>query len=379
MVALTFSFVNGSQNKVLSEPSLSVKKLINENNLEVVGYDHVNKLIESKSKNAMIIDARPEKKYLISHIPTAVSIPVSNFDKHLKKLYGIDKNKELITYCGGYNCNKSPKLAIKLKKLGFTNVKLYLAGMPEWSSKNYVVAETAAVFALYKKNKALLMDARPYSKFIGETIPGSLSIPDTKAKELAGRFPIDLNTQIVTFCGGYSCDKSFNLAKLLVSKGYKNVKVYSAGMPAWKKANYHTTKRKISPKSPMIKKELVFKNSIALGADEGSVDGEWFKSNIGKLPKNVQIVDVRPKSDFEVGHIDGAINIYSESMKMDEFYKLLPKDKTLVFSCATGGRALEAWMRLNNSKLDSSKIYYFDANINCKGSECKIEANEPLD
>ena len=49
----------------------------------------------------MIIDSRPYKpKYVNGHIPTAVSIPDSQFDK-LKGKLPEDKNALLIFYCGG--------------------------------------------------------------------------------------------------------------------------------------------------------------------------------------------------------------------------------------------------------------------------------------
>ncbi len=52
-------------------------------------------------KGAMIVDSRPYKpKYIKGHIPTAVSLPDSQFDKMTDKLPK-DKNALLIFYCGG--------------------------------------------------------------------------------------------------------------------------------------------------------------------------------------------------------------------------------------------------------------------------------------
>ncbi len=54
-----------------------------------------------QSEGVMIIDSRPYKpKYVNGHIPTAVNIPDSQFDKLTGKLVG-DKNALLIFYCGG--------------------------------------------------------------------------------------------------------------------------------------------------------------------------------------------------------------------------------------------------------------------------------------
>jgi hypothetical protein len=52
-------------------------------------------------EGVMIIDSRPSKpKYVNGHIPTAVSIPDSQFDKMRDNLPQ-DKNTLLIFYCGG--------------------------------------------------------------------------------------------------------------------------------------------------------------------------------------------------------------------------------------------------------------------------------------
>ena len=53
-------------------------------------------------EGVMIIDARPYKpKYIKGHIPTAVNIPDSKFDKMVDKLPQ-DKETLLIFYCGGF-------------------------------------------------------------------------------------------------------------------------------------------------------------------------------------------------------------------------------------------------------------------------------------
>ena len=53
------------------------------------------------AENVMIIDSRPyQTKYDTGHIPTAVSMPDTRFDKHVDKLPK-DKNALLVFYCGG--------------------------------------------------------------------------------------------------------------------------------------------------------------------------------------------------------------------------------------------------------------------------------------
>ena len=54
------------------------------------------------ANETMLVDARPKKaKYDKGHIPSAISIPDSEFDK-LKGKLPADKDTPLIFYCGGY-------------------------------------------------------------------------------------------------------------------------------------------------------------------------------------------------------------------------------------------------------------------------------------
>ncbi len=70
---------------------------------DIVDVDFVQQYaVVPQPKGVMIIDARPYKpKYYKGHIPTAVNIPDSKFDKMVDKLPQ-DKETLLIYYCGGF-------------------------------------------------------------------------------------------------------------------------------------------------------------------------------------------------------------------------------------------------------------------------------------
>ena len=50
---------------------------------------------------AVVIDARPPRKFKKGHVPGSISIPTTRFDQHKDSLPE-DKATELIFYCGGY-------------------------------------------------------------------------------------------------------------------------------------------------------------------------------------------------------------------------------------------------------------------------------------
>lgn len=369
----------------ISAPTEAVLALINKYELEQVDFNYVKKAINQgtrNSVNAILIDARPEIKYQNGTIPSSLNIPDTKFEEYYSVLKDIPMQKELIVYCGGYNCTKSPIVAQKLKDKGYTNVKIYSGGEPEWRKLSYLEIDTLAIKVYQEKNSAFIVDARPYSKFLQETIPGAISIPDTSLAKLLGRFPINKSEKIVIFCGGYNCEKSHIIANKLISLDYEDVMVFAGGLPSWKERGLKTTAASYAEKDDevAIVKDSFSKNGLKRGSDEGSVDGEWLKKQIleNKVPSYIQIVDVTTPAEFKKGHLQGAINIEASKLTAKELLEKLPKNKTIVFNCTAGGRSIDAWSKLNDEKLDISEIYYFDANISCKDNNCKIDVNEPL-
>ena len=118
-------------------------------------------------EDVMIIDSRPKrKKYDKGHIPMAVSIPDSQFDKLTDQLPA-DKNALLIFYCGGLKCPLSHKSARKAEKLGYTNVKVFAKGYPGYMkvAGNYP-AVTVGWVKKQSDSKAdmVVVDSRPKRK-----------------------------------------------------------------------------------------------------------------------------------------------------------------------------------------------------------------------
>jgi rhodanese-related sulfurtransferase len=360
-----------------------VQRLIKAHKLTVANFDDVKKAIgkgTKKTAKAIILDARPFAKYKQAHIPTATGLPDTKFDKLYKIALGKKpKDMPIITYCGGLKCAKSVKVAIALKKKGHTNIKVYTQGMPEWKKKSYVEIAEKTALKLHQKQDVLFLDARPYSKFAKGTILGALATPDTQFDKFKKLMPHDKNVHIITFCGGYKCAKSHKIANILVKMGYKNVKVFAAGYPKWKKKKYPTTAGGVVKKKPtkQKRKKLAF---VEPDMVDGVVNGKWFVKNYMTFPTTVKIIDIRSAEDYNLGHLMGAINIDAEKLNAKEFIAKLPKTGELIFTCNSGAMALEAFLKLKDAKYEEIlRVFYLDANIDCdKNSKCKIEVNESL-
>ena len=69
-------------------------------NYAAVSIEHVAQLYEANE--TVIVDSRPKRaKFDKGHIPSAISIPDTQFDK-LKGKLPTDKATPLIFYCGGF-------------------------------------------------------------------------------------------------------------------------------------------------------------------------------------------------------------------------------------------------------------------------------------
>ena len=87
-------------------------------------------------KGVLFIDARDSSDYLAGHITNSVNIPFEDFDNYKKKLDQIPKEKPLVVYCAGTECDLSPLLANILFEKGYKQVYVFFGGWVEWQDAN---------------------------------------------------------------------------------------------------------------------------------------------------------------------------------------------------------------------------------------------------
>ncbi len=88
------------------------------------------------SGTAVFIDARHEFDYKLGHIRGAINIPLRTYGTKKAVLDTIPRNRLLVAYCDGAECNSSIELSVKLAKDGYTNVKMFFGGWREWTASN---------------------------------------------------------------------------------------------------------------------------------------------------------------------------------------------------------------------------------------------------
>jgi rhodanese-related sulfurtransferase len=105
--------------------------------LEMVPLSKAKELFESGL--VLFLDSRHEYEYNAGHIRGAVNVPLNKFINGDEFLGGIPRDKTLVVYCDGSECNSSIELAIKLEESGFINVKIFFGGWKEWKSSGLPV------------------------------------------------------------------------------------------------------------------------------------------------------------------------------------------------------------------------------------------------
>lgn len=310
-----------------------------------------------RTKNAIVIDSRPTKpRYDPGHIPGAINLVEPLFDKQKDRLPA-DKNKEIIFYCQGPSCELSHSSAYKAEALGYTNIKVYQGGEPDWKAKGEPLAVSTDFInkALADKADIALIDARPERTAEKGSIPGAINIPDNKFD--AAKLPADKAKPLIFFCGGLACDLSEKSAHKAKQAGYKNVRVYAEGYPAWAAAN------KAKPAAAPVAAAPAASGGafkVETGKDKDLISTAFFERVIKEDPSRLTIIDVRKAEACKAGTWPGAQCI--PLAELEAKLPSLPKGKPIVFTCATGAQSSMAH-DLFLEKKTPGEAYILDAEV----------------
>jgi rhodanese-related sulfurtransferase len=313
-----------------------------------------------KIDGVMLIDSRPTaRKYDIGHIPTAVNIPDTSFDKLAPTMLPKDKAMLLVFYCEGYDCILSHSSAAKAEALGYTNVRVFAEGFPGWVAGGNLPAVSVAYIKKLIDEKApmTLIDARPKArKYDLGYIPTAINIPDSQFDSLAPKMlPADKAAPLYFYCDGLACVLSNDSALKAVKLGYTNVKVVPEGYPAWVKA-YGPGPTAAAGAAPAAAKAP----AIEAGKEAGSIAVASFERIFKEAPDSVFLIDVRDPKEFDNGTFKGAINMPLSTLEKN--LDKLPTGKPIIFFCGAGARSGEAHDLVKLHKPEM-KTVFLDADI----------------
>ncbi|MCU0413052.1 MAG: rhodanese-like domain-containing protein [Ignavibacteriaceae bacterium] len=94
-------------------------------------------------KGITFVDSRDETDYILGHISNSMNIPFDDFDNHKQKLEQLSREKPMVIYCAGTDCDLSHLLANLLFEQGYKQVYVFFGGWNEWLNANYPIQKSA--------------------------------------------------------------------------------------------------------------------------------------------------------------------------------------------------------------------------------------------
>jgi len=311
---------------------------------ETITLDEVQKLVAMGPDKGgyFLFDSRPAPRYMEGAIPTAVNLPFPAFDKNVDKLPA-DKQALVIFYCSGKTCNMSPGSLAKARKLGYTNVKVFIDGMPAWAKKNPGVLSAASLKAAYfdTQTPLVLLDTRPVTETAKGFVKGAVAAEPTKLAELLKTFPATKLKPPVVVVDATGGETARAVAAELVKVGYVGVNILSGGFKAWQAAALPVETGALATKATFVPKPR-----------PGSISQAEFTriAELTPAARDTVILDVRNPDETRNGIIKGALVIPEPQLlgRLSE----VPKGAKILCHCSTGIRAELAYHLLKEKGYD---------------------------
>lgn len=311
---------------------------------ETITLDDVEKLVAMGPEKGkyFLFDSRPAPRFMEGAIPTAVNLPFPAFDKNIDKLPA-DKAALVIFYCSGKTCNMSPGSLAKAKKLGYTNAKVFIDGMPAWAKKNAGVLSPAALKTAFfdSSTPLVVLDARPAAEASKGFIKGAVAADPARMADLLKTLPpakLKPPMVVVDEMGGTSAKA---VAAGLVKAGYAGVNVLTGGIKAWQAAALPVETGALAAQATYVPKPR-----------PGSISPTEFTKIAEKAPaeRGAMILDVRNPDETKNGIIKGALAIPEPQLlaRLSE----IPKGQKILCHCSTGIRAELAYHLLKEKGYD---------------------------
>lgn len=184
-----------------------------------------------QSEDALIVDTRSALAFATSHLPNAIAIPRAALSGFAGWFLSYDRPILLIS-----ENQKAMVDTTMLRRMGFDNVKSYLAGnMPAWhkagrpSKRTNVVSVQELCSQLDNGFDAWILDVRSQREVESAQIPGAHHIHLTQLPQQWSQVPNDKPVHV--FCG--SGARATIAASLLQRAGFENAIVVLGGLAGW--------------------------------------------------------------------------------------------------------------------------------------------------
>lgn len=140
----------------------SLDDLLKKYNNKSIPYISVQQLAISQNKT-LILDAREQSEYNISHIKDAIFVGYDHFNLDQTLQHITHKTQAIVVYCSlGV---RSEIIANRIKRAGYTNVKNLYGGIFEWKNNDFEVYNSKN-----KKTDSIHAFSKTWSKWLSKGI-----------------------------------------------------------------------------------------------------------------------------------------------------------------------------------------------------------------
>jgi rhodanese-related sulfurtransferase len=101
---------------------------------EIISIESAKQLFDEG--DALFIDTRHAFDFKLGHISGAINIPFKLSEAGLKD-FDEPKNRTLVVYCDGAECNSSLEVGGMLIMAGYTDVRIFFSGWRSWTEMEY--------------------------------------------------------------------------------------------------------------------------------------------------------------------------------------------------------------------------------------------------
>jgi rhodanese-related sulfurtransferase len=105
-------------------------------NGEIVAISTAKELFD---RGVIFVDVRNDDDYKNGHIPGAIHVNVRDSTFEAKFVKVAKKDQEIVIYCRGSSCTRSPLAISKAMSLGFEKLYYFREGYPGWKSAGYPI------------------------------------------------------------------------------------------------------------------------------------------------------------------------------------------------------------------------------------------------
>lgn len=124
-----------AQPKIIRATPAQLKQYFEAKLAAELGPHNVKRLIDSGSRDVVLLDVRSQEGYREGHLPGAINIPFEELPTRMKEL---PKDQEIISYCWNVTCLLCTKAAYVLASKGY-HAREMIGGITSWQQAGFPI------------------------------------------------------------------------------------------------------------------------------------------------------------------------------------------------------------------------------------------------